>query len=291
METDVRTTNVDQQARVFLAANILVIYVLTVVASALAIDHFQAPLFTGDLDKTPNILMLSIWFLYYAAPLILASIFGILFRPFWPSFRNLLVAILTIQFLFSFTVCMLRWDYLRKFNANNLWRKNDKIKVLDLDPKHYDLNEDGFLDQIKLSPVFDFTKIRPSEYVMDAALVPSGGSSPFTIDGGGAFVVSERGDKNKITKDFVIKPRTDHGTAVHLYQDASFQVKFLLFRVVTIDKKGKKLLGFTRWSPYLRSTTWQGSDPQIFADMILLNNKTTTEKFTLPAPSLDTNGN
>jgi hypothetical protein len=285
MTNFVRTDDIHRQARVFLAANILVIYTLTVVAVAVAIDHFNPSLFNGEINKSPNILILTVWFLYYIVPVLLAIIFGLLFRPFWRSFRNLIFAFLTLQCLVSFTLCMVRWDYVKKFQDDNRWRKNDKIRIIELDPKYYDVNEDGFLDQLTVSPVFDFTRIRAKDYLLHVALVPSDG--PFTIDGGGPFTITEKGEKNKITREFVVKPRTDLGTDVSLYVPTNFKIKFILFHVVTVDDKGKKLLRYTRWSPYLRETNWEGEDPVIYGDWILLDTFTTKEIFTIPAPTME----
>lgn len=292
MKSHLRKTDVDRQARVLLTAGILVIYIITVIAVALAIDHFNPSLYNGEFYTFPNVLMLSVWFLYYVAPVILAVIFGLVFRPFWPSFRNLLLAILTVQLLVSFTFAMMHWEYLQKFQKQNRWKRNDRLRLVELAPKQYDLNEDGFLDQITVSPIFDFTKIHPGEYVLHAAIVPGGGFSPFLIDGGGTFKIVTRGPRaeNKITKDFTIKPRSDRGTDVTTWEEKTFQIKFMLFRVATVDEKGKKLLRLTRWSPFLRTTDWEGGDPKITGDMILLDTLTTTEAFTLRAPEMQVPG-
>ncbi len=274
----------DDQSRLILAFEIVALYFLIVVGVVGAIVYFNPPLYRGEWYAWPTGLMLLIWFLYYGAPLILASIFGFLFKPFAKSFRNIFFAILIIQLFFSFILMTLRWDYLQNFNNKNRWKKSDRISIEKITPRQFDRNQDGYIEEIRLDVVFDFTRLRPSDYLLHAAIVPGGSVSAFIVDGGGEFSIVKTGGENKFEREFIVAPRTDLGPLPIGLQN--FQLKFLLFRIVMIDEYGKNILAFTRWSPFLRSTHWDGSDPEIYEDWRPLDNKITPDVFSMRAPVL-----
>lgn len=267
---------IDEQGRIYLTARAVVFYFLLVGAVIGTIINAETPL-THDI----------VWiikFLYYVLPLILAFIFSYLFRPFWKSFRNILFAILIIQFLYSFGVSMMRWDYLQKQSDKNHWKKSDRIKVTKHNAKYFDRNSDGFLDELVLDLTMDFTKIRTGDYLLHGVIVPGASFAPFSIEGGGEFKITERGEKNILVRSFVITPRSDLGRIP--YEMKNFQVKLMLFRVLTVDEYGKKLLQFARWSPFLRETNWHGEDKAIYGDWVLLNDVTSPDVYTLRTPAV-----
>ncbi len=202
-------SDVDDQSRLTLTARIVSLYSLIVLSVIGAIVYYQAPIsLENGRSGSPTVLYF-VWFLYYGLPFVLAVIFGCLFRPFRKSFRNILFAIFFMQLLYSFTVSMLRWEYLQNFNNARRWKKSDRIKIMDLTPQQFDRNQDGFIEEVKLNAVFDFTKIRPGEYLLDAAIVSDSSVSPFEIDGGGLFAIEKTGADNMISREFDITVRND----------------------------------------------------------------------------------
>ncbi|MCB9771342.1 MAG: hypothetical protein H6754_02170 [Candidatus Omnitrophica bacterium] len=267
---------IDEQGRIYLTARAVVFYFLLVGAVIGTIITSKTPL-TNDIVWIIKIL-------YYVLPLILALIFAYLFRPFWKSFRNILFTILVVQFLYSFCVNMMRWDYLQKQSDKNHWKKSDRIKVIKHNAKYFDRNSDGFLDELVLDLTMDFTKIRTGDYLLHGVVVPGASLSPFSIDGGGEFKITERGAKNILARSFVITPRSDLGRIP--YEMKNFQVKLMLFRVLSVDEYGHKLLQFARWAPFLRKTNWQGEDKAIYGDWVLLHDVTSPDVFTLRTPAV-----
>ncbi len=275
---------IDEQARIVLTLRVVTVYFFIVFSVVFSIEYYKASFYRGEWCTWPTGVMLLIWFLYYGVPVVLASIFGFLFRPFAKSFRNIFFAILIIQLFFSFILMMLRWDYLRNFKNKNQWKKSDSIKIEKLTPQFYDRNQDGLIEEIKLNGVFDFAKMRPGEYLLDSATVPGGSLSPFVIDGGGTFTITKTGIENKIIKEFTVIARKDLGAVLDKPQN--FQVKFLLFRIVSIDEYGKKVLAAARWAPFLRMTDWEGADKEIYADWLLLDSKTDPQVFSMRAAGI-----
>ena len=287
MRNHSQSSGVDDQSRLSLSARIVILYSLIVLGVIGAINYYQEPILSENgRVLLPTILYL-VWFLYYGFPFVLAVIFGCFFSPFRKSFRNILFSIFFLQLLYSFMVSMLRWEYLKDFNNIRRWKRSDRIRIADLTPQQFDRNQDGFIEEIRLNAVLDFTKIRPGEYLLDAAIVPDASVSPFEIDGGGLFTIDKTGVDNMIAREFVITVRNDLASASYAMQN--FQVKLLLFRIVRIDQRGKKLLAFARWAPFLRSTRWDGSDSEIYADWVLFDKKVLSNVFSIRAPLLKVN--
>lgn len=284
MKNHFQSSHVDDQNRLILTARIVILYSLIVISVISVIVYFQTPISLESGHLGSSAILYFVWFLYYGLPFVLAVIFGSFFRPFRKSFRNILFAIFFMHLLYSFTVSMLRWEYLQDFNKTRAWKKSDRIRIADFTPQQFDRNQDGFIEEVKLNAVFDFTKIRPGEYLLDATIVTDAPISPFEIDGGGLFVIDKTGIDNMISRDFVITGRRDLESAT--YAIHNFQVKLLLFRIISIDERGKTLLAFSRWSPFLRTTRWDGSDEEIYADWVLFDKKVLPNIFSIRAPLL-----
>lgn len=284
MKVQRRNFGRDDPSRMILVAQVVSLYFLTVIGVVAAIVYYQVPIYQGEWYAWPTPALFLVWFLYYGVPFVLASIFGFLFRPFSKSFRNIFFAILMIQLFFSFILMTLRWDYLQNFNNKNRWKKSDRITIEKITPRQFDRNQDGYIEEIRLNVVFDFTRLRPSDYLLHAAIVPGGSLSAFVVDGGGAFSITKTGGENKFEREFVVTPRTDLGPLPIGLQN--FQLKFLLFRIVAIDEYGKNILALARWSPFLRSTHWDGVDQEIYEDWRPLDNKITPDVFSMRASVL-----
>ncbi len=274
---------IDDQTRIILIARVVGVYFLTVSGVIGVILYNAIPLF--DQRSRPSAFMLVVWFLYYVAPWILAVSFGVMFKPFWKSFRNIFFTILSIQLLYSFTVSMLRWDYRESFSNQFHWKKSDKIKIIKLTPLQFDRDGDGFIEEVKVTADFDFKKIRPGEYLLDGVIVPGASLSPYLIEGGGIFTINKTGEANIISKDFIVTPRKDKSDVSLALQN--FQIKFILFRIVHVSERGKKILQYTRWSPFMRETDWDGADKQIYEDWLKLDNQTWPDVFIMRSPVLE----
>lgn len=272
----------DEHSRILLTVRITVVYILTVLALLGAVLYYKIPLYGASFYAMPSVTLGLIWVMYYIVPLLLAVVFGLLFRPFGKSFRNIYFAILAAQILFSFIACLFRWEYLLRFETANYWKKSDRIRIEEFKEQHFDKNQDGFIDEIKLNLTLNLTKIRPGNYLLHGVIVPGATMSPFIIEGGGEIKIAQTGPENIFVKVFVIQPRMDLPKARMELQN--FQVKFLLFRIATVDQYGQNLLMYTRWSPFFRVTGWDGSDREIYGDWHLLDTLVRPEIFTMWSP-------
>lgn len=272
----------DPQRRIFLIARVVLLYIVMVVATIKIVLAYNFPLFKGDYYTFPTIWLWVIWALYYVAPFFFAILYGIWFRPFWQGFRNLLIAIVAVQLLYSFSVSMVRWDYLKKFEHRNRWSANDRLKIRSFKSQYLDKNQDGFKDELNMTAEFDLSKIRGGEYLIHATIVPGGGLSPLLIEGGGTIKIEKRADNNIFVQQFIVTPRTGQGVVYG--NDFQFQIKIFLSRIINVDDQTTKLLQWTRWSPYFRETNWDGSDPEISGDWKVLESVLRPEFFILRVP-------
>ncbi len=272
----------NEQRRIHLVARIVLLYFLILGGVDGAIVHFKPNLYQQVFPWRPTLLLFLVWFLYYILPFVLALIFGYIFRPFGKNFRNVYFSIFIIQLFYSFIVGMLRWEYAQAFTDQLQWKKSDRIKIINLASQQFDRDENGFIEEIKVSVEFDFKKIRPGEYLIDAAIVPGASLSPFLVDGGGLFTIAKTGQTNRIKKDFVVTARDNCMNVDCQLQD--FQIKILLFRIANVDSYGKKLLLFSRWSPFLRDTNWEGLDKKIYGDWILRDDHLLPEVYSIRTP-------
>lgn len=271
----------DPRRRVVLIARIAVVYVIMAAGAAWAAGYFQVPLYEGAAAR-PTVWLWSIWTVYYLAPFGFAALYGFLFRPFWAGFRDFLLTILALQLLYSFSINMLRWEYLQKARVQGRWSQNDKLKIAAFQNRYLDQNQDGLKDELQVRVTCDLTRIRRGEYLIDAAVVPGGANSPLVLEGGGMVKVEARGEKNMFVQTFSVRPQG--GLAPAIGHDLHFQLKFILSRIISVDDRGTWLRQLGRWSPYFRTTGWDGSDPAISDNWIVLESVTRPEVFLLRVP-------
>ena len=274
---------IDEQARIFLITRLVIVYVATIVAVAWGTFYYKLALYAGNYMRWPTPWLWTIWFLYYVLPFVLAIVYGLTFRPFWRSFRNFWTTIIVIQLLYSFGASVLRWDYVQKVQHKGRWSRNDVIKIKNFASKYFDRNQDGLKEELRVRAVFDLTQMRPGEYVLDASFVAEegkGGVEWLRLEGGETVKFAMREDKNIFQEEFVIAPLQGVGPT---YEDVNFRIRFILSRIVTVDEQGLRLLQFTRWSPFLRKTDWEGADPELYGDWIVLGRFIQPDVFTLRA--------
>ncbi len=272
---------IDEQARIYLIARLVVVYFVTIAAVAWGTVYYQLPLYKGDFLRWPTPWLWTIWFLYYVLPFVLAIVYGLTFRPFWRGFRNLWVTIIVVQLLFSFGANAFRMDYLQKILRKARWSHGDDIKIKNFIFKYFDRNQDGLKEELRVRAVFDLTQLRPGEYLLDASLINDEGKAGvewLSLQGGETVKLAMREDKNVFQEEFVISPI--QGVAP-TYEEINFRIRLILSRIINVDEYGLRLFQFTRWSPFLRKTDWEGNDPEVYGDWIVLGRFTQPNVFTL----------
>ncbi len=281
MKNRAQTEHIDDPARLVLSLQVVGFYFLTVACVIGAIIHYDMPLYKGEGYRWPTAVMFVVWFLYYVAPLILAVIFGFLFRPFGKSFRNIFFAIFLIEICYSFVVGMLRWEYLQNFKNTKQWKKSDRIRIAKVTPSYFDRNQDGFIEEIRLNVDFNFAWIRPGQYQLQANIFPPALVASFGLKGGGKFEIAKLTAESILTKEFILTARHDRQGGAE--QVVDFQVAFSLSRIVAIDQYGKRVLTYARWAPFLRTTDWQGIDKEIHGDVLVIDQRILPDVFSMRA--------
>ena len=194
---------------------------------------------------------------YYVLPPVLAVILGMMFRPFWPNFRNFLVTIFVIHGLYSFVVSVIRHQYLMQRQAEFDSGQSTDIQLKSVRHELTDRNGDGVLNELNIYADIDLAQLQPGRYDMKAVLVK--GDNP-VLHGeltAPAFDVVA-GSSGNMAVHFV----SDFEAINPSYRQTVFDVDFQLNKEPIADYQLEKILAFSRWAPFFRETAWNGSDPQ-----------------------------
>jgi len=199
-------------------------------------------------------------FFYYLAPILIAFIFGILFRPFWNNFRNLLMSIFLIHLLWSVSIA--GWRQMRLNERYELAAESFLAAVDAEDFKHrfFDNDEDGLVDEIVLWGRLNIRELPPGRYIIRPVLSQSG--NPIS-DGIVDRLGFRRTNKEKLDVRFGFDPRK-YGRVFERPVDIDLYV----YRLFEVTEEDNRLLRLSRWVPFLRRTSWQGQDRDFVLDLI-----------------------
>jgi len=218
-----------------------------------------------DVKTKPTAPLIGLICLYYVLPIILAFVFGTLFRPFWRNFRNVLFPIFFIALLYSFIVFMLRNIYSDPRREDRQQASLANLRISSVQHDFLDENSDQRTDKVELTFRFDLTDFPPGRYYIRGFLEST--SSTAVEQKIGEFIVPFTSDSSK---SGVGHFTFDLPSMTGIRQPQEYGVNIQLLRVKEITTKEQRILAWARWAPFFRTTSWDGHDPEINADLVLL---------------------
>jgi len=245
-----------QLARLLLAVEIAMIYFLCAGSLVFTIIKYQVPLTAGDPGSL--VLLRLLWFVYYGLPLFFAALFGLVVKPFWCNFRNLLVFILFVQVLYSFGAFLYRLEYLQQ-RADQLYStRQAKVRVFGAKHLLQDNNQDGAIDNVQFSASMDVEALTLGSYEIYAQITQKGMTFPDGIMGKIPLVLAV-----PMAQPIRINFQKDPRIFEPYYDSGPFDINVGVRKFIPVDPQGLKVQSITRWSPFIRTTRWDGSDPDI----------------------------
>lgn len=224
---------------------------------------FDIPFYKGS-GNQPDRWLYLVWFFYYVVPWVTAFFLGFVLRPFWPRFRNLLVAILVIQGIYSVSVYALRCVYREKRKEVFHEARMSQFKTLGFRPRFYDRNHDGIIDDVELLIRCQMSGYPLGTYLLQASVTQQG--RIFPDSGIGSFPVTLGDDKPKM---FTAKFRFDPRVFEPYFESGTFTADLSIQAMAKVDADGARLMAFGRWSPFLRSTSWRGDRDAEISEQII----------------------
>jgi len=198
--------------------------------------------------------------LYYLAPLLIAFVFGLLFRPFWNHFRDLLMSIFLVHLLYSIGIYGWRQAYLNERQEVITQSSLAEIRAESFSHRLLDNDHDGRVDEVALWGRLNVRELPPGRYI--TGIVLSQGNELIS-DGLVAKSGFQKGDKGEVDLKFSFDPRRygqrfEHPVRMDLY----------IYRVVEVSEEAEQITWFSRWTPFLRTTSWQGQDQDFYGDLV-----------------------
>jgi len=252
------------------------IYFATVVFYILCLTSFDLELMSGPPSR-PNPALIVLWGLYYFVPFILAVVIAGLFRPFWKTFRDVLVPIFYLALVYSFLIFMLRSPYAEK-HWNDL--RNGRLanmRLAEIEHVLIDGDQNGRAESVRFTFRFNLDEFPPGKYRITGWVEVIPGDQP--PDKIGAFIVpvSYGGANSGVGNfDFDIP-------AAHAGLGREYDLQLQLHRIAEMDKSLRRILALSRWSPFFRTTSWDGEDPELHTRPILLDTRQHVDFVTIPA--------
>jgi hypothetical protein len=244
-------------SRIGLTARITVVYYLALLGLVWLTIASDAPLAGGEGPPASRLWLKIIVFYFYVLPPVLAVILGIIFRPFWPNFRNFLVTVFVIHGLYSFGISVIRHQYLMQRLAEFDAGPSSEIQLKSLRHELTDKYGDGVLNQLDIFAEIDLSQLQPGRYSLKAALVKGNAPVAHGDLAAPAFDVAA-GASGNLSFHFV----SDFAAVNPSYQEMVLNVDFQLMKEFTADHQWERILAFSRWAPFFRETGWDGSDLQ-----------------------------
>ncbi len=243
-----------------LIALITLAYTVIAAGVVLVIVLTGAPLLDGDVwFRWPSIWLWIVYGIYYVLPVVLAVAYGLALRPpFWTRVRDLLVSILLVQLVYSVGVHLWRVAYLQRMDEAVYRTKRAEPFVYEAKHKLVDKDKDGEVEEIKCRVKIDLDEYPDGKYAVEAYI--SQADRPLSRRGIGSseLVLTEEGGRDP-TLLYSFDPRTH----APYYRAGPFFLGVKINRMFVKDREGRVLTALARWSPYFRSTRWDGYDPRI----------------------------
>ena len=349
-----------ERARARLIFRITIVYFLTLFILAFLADGLHIPLSSplrgGEILRLPTPYLFLLWIFYYLMPFVVAALFGVACRPFWPQFRNLLVTIWIVQGLYSIGAYALRSQIREHIDAEIAQTKSARLKARGVSHEFLDEDKDGIPDKIVFVTEVSIDEFPLGKYEVYATITKNGEPVCPSLNVnrlerkdtviqpeafGGMDVdskelwreliqqgyVDRQGivqEKFKALKTFsemedlptlmpfpseqqrlkvmASRPPAARRRPMMTYDDKKrvvysiienalqqnstvFSIRFLtdpqafekywgqgelefnvgIRRWMELTEKEKKILWLNRWAPFLRSTSWEGTDPEIYS--------------------------
>jgi len=262
-------------SRIPLIILVISIYYMMVLFYVLCLISFDPILIDSLRSPTPPLIILL--GLYYILPVILAVLFGGLFRPFWRNLRNILFPIFYIALLYSFGVFMLRSRYVEP-----RWRDIRQAMLAHFQVEtgghtKLDENGDGLPEIIEINCHFRLNDFPPGQYQVSAYVESSGPEAIYRQIG--QFTVLLIDEKSKAGLGhftFECPPGSAHDGR------KEYDLHIQLHRLMDLSDQERQVLALARWAPFFRTTFWDGCDSELNAEPVLLDTASQVDSFVLP---------
>jgi len=218
----------------------------------------------GDQDflYSPNWRYL-IYGVYYGLPFILGIGLGLTFKPLWRHFRNIVVIIFTIHLLYIFALYMLRYNIAVKWSREIRQTQLGHLGVKNFTHNVVDENKDGFVDKISFQMQFDTSGLAPGDYKAWVTLAQEGGSLPNgKVDVYHLHVVQK--GSSLMNPHFEVKAQPLN----QYFEEGPIAVDIKITKDIALTERMKRVLFFSRWAAFLKATSWEGHDPEIYDQTI-----------------------
>lgn len=263
-----------QVPQLILAMQIIVIYCFCVAALVWIVLKYQVS-FAPGLPDTVYWLSL-VRFIYYVLPVFLAVIFGLVIRPFWPNFRNLLIGIIVLQLLYGFFASLYRLGYLQLYGNEIHQSRKARVRLMSTQHELADKNHDGQIDYLFLSGRLDIEDLPAGDYQIYATISQKGQSFPDGLMGVSPVKITK-----PETKPIKVNFQKDPRVFEPYYNRGEFEFNIGVKKIVPLNMKAHKVLSITRWAPYFRTTSWDGYDPDINEEKLEIDYLAGVDRFAI----------
>ncbi|MFA5260361.1 MAG: hypothetical protein WC450_03945, partial [Candidatus Omnitrophota bacterium] len=162
-----------KKSRIPLAGRIVMVYYLVLVSLVVLTIQSGQPLHFKR-DEVPVGWLDVIKFTYYVLPVLLAVIYGAIFRPFWAKFRDLLVIILVIHGAYSVFVYSCRVAYFERLKNETFKLRLAEYSLYGVQHRMLDTTKDGLIDRVEFRAKLDAAEFPPGQYVIYAKITQRG---------------------------------------------------------------------------------------------------------------------
>lgn len=263
----------------FLLWQIVLCYVVTWLGLVLLTLKFNLPLRKGDYFAFPTNWQLFLLVFYYVLPFVLSLFFGLLFRPFWPNFRNLWISLLVLQGIYSLGCFAWREYCLGKWEAAVHQTKIASARVVSTETGVKE-SSDGQIAQGKVLVTVDMAEFPEGIYELACFLrnPKAATAQEYQRIGRAHWVLTKDALPNK-TVQFTFNPKNFKS----LFERGPVTVNALLNRLLIVDAFSQSALDWSRWSPFLRSVSWTGEDSEIYDQALEIEIFRDMATLTIPA--------
>ncbi|HQP11678.1 MAG TPA: hypothetical protein PK470_02840 [Candidatus Omnitrophota bacterium] len=246
-----------KKSRIPLAGRIIIVYYLVLVSLVVLAIQSGQPL-QVQREDVPVSLLDVIKFTYYVLPVLLAVMYGAMFRPFWAKFRDLLVLVLVIHGAYSVFVYSCRVAYFERLRNETFKLRLAQYSLYGVQHRMLDTTKDGLIDRVEFRAKLDAAEFPPGQYIVYAKVTQRGKEFSDSVIGRFPFRIFPTNQK-----PFIIQFASNPQLFESYYESGYFDLNFGLQRVVGVDESGYWLLALSRWSPFIRFTNWNGEDPAV----------------------------
>ena len=250
------------------------VYCGTVAITVLFTELFSLPLFEGEgAQARPSAWLWFVWFVYYALPVVLAVITATAIRPFWATFRNVLLVIAAAHGMYSAACFGLRETYLEETKNELKKSREGYIRIFEKSLRKHDDNSDGLTEKITLRFSFDGSPLHLGEYTLRVFASQSGDMLPQGEIGRYEFTIG--GGQKVFYTVFDFDPQRFKG----FFSRGEISLDAELRRMMPVSLTAKKVIALCRWAAFYRPVTWGGFDPDISERELVIESIEKIESF------------